>query len=114
MFVPPTAPIATLPPVALIVRGPDVPLYLAGAQLNRFYPIGVVKNGVGLNITSFSYCGNLWATVVSCRKMMPDPAHFEQCIEESFSEMRAAAGTQSRSKAAPRRRKQRSSRSPSG
>lgn len=61
-----------------------MPLYLAGAQLNRFYPIGVVKNGVGLNITSFSYCGNLWATVVSCRKMMPDPEVFAEFLRESF------------------------------
>jgi diacylglycerol O-acyltransferase len=53
--------------------------------LNRFYPIGVVKNGVGLNITGFSYCGNLWATVVSCRKMMPDPEVFASCLNESFA-----------------------------
>ena len=66
-------------------RGPDVPLYLAGAQLNRFYPIGVVKNGVGLNISSFSYCGKLWATVVSCRKMMPDPEVFADCLRQSFA-----------------------------
>ena len=70
--------------VVSTVRGPDVPLYLAGAQLNRFYPIGVVKNGVGLNITSFSYCGNLWVTVVSCRKMMPDPEVFASCLNQSF------------------------------
>jgi len=70
--------------VVSTVRGPDVPLYLAGAELNRFYPIGVVKNGVGLNITSFSYCGNLWATVVSCRKMMPDPEVFANFLRESF------------------------------
>ena len=70
--------------VVSTVRGPDVPLYLAGAQLNRFYPIGVVKNGVGLNITGFSYCGNLWATVVSCRKMIPDPDVFANCLRQSF------------------------------
>jgi len=70
-------------------RGPDVPLYLAGAELNRFYPIGVVKNGVGLNISGFSYCGNLWATVVSCRKMMPDPDVFANCLQQSFAELLA-------------------------
>ena len=70
--------------VVSTVRGPEVPLYLAGAQLNRFYPIGVVKNGVGLNITGFSYWGNLWATVVSCRKMMPDPEVFASCLNQSF------------------------------
>ena len=67
------------------MRGPDVPMYIAGAQLNRFYPIGVVKNGVGLNVTGFSYCGNLWATVVSCRKMVPDPDVFADCLRQSFA-----------------------------
>ena len=70
-------------------RGPEVPLYLAGAQLIGFYPIGVVKNGVGLNISSFSYCGNLWATVVSCRKMMPDPDVFADCLRQSFAQLLA-------------------------
>ena len=70
-------------------RGPEVPLYLAGAQLNRFYPIGVVKNGVGLNISGFSYCGTLWATVVSCRKMMPDPEVFADCLRQSFADLLA-------------------------
>jgi diacylglycerol O-acyltransferase / wax synthase len=66
-------------------RGPDVPLYLAGAELNRFYPVGVVKNGVGLNISGFSYRGKLWASVVSCRKMMPDPDVFANCLRLSFA-----------------------------
>jgi diacylglycerol O-acyltransferase / wax synthase len=57
--------------------------------LNRFYPIGVIKNGVGLNISGFSYCGNLWATVVSCRKMMPDPDVFANCLQQSFAELLA-------------------------
>ena len=69
------------------VRGPDVPMYLAGAQLNRFYPIGVVKDGIGLNISAFSYCGNLWATVVSCRKMIPDPDVFANCLRQSFDQL---------------------------
>ena len=69
------------------VRGPDVPMYLAGAQLNRFYPIGLVKDGIGLNISAFSYCGNLWATVVSCRKMIPDPDVFANCLRQSFDQL---------------------------
>jgi WS/DGAT/MGAT family acyltransferase len=71
--------------VVSTVRGPDVPMYIAGAQLNRFYPIGVVKNGVGLNVTGFNYCGKLWATVVSCRKMVPDPEVFADSLRQSFA-----------------------------
>ena len=86
--------------VVSTVRGPDVPLYLAGAQLNRFYPIGVVKNGVGLSITGFSYCGNLWATVVSCRKMMPDPEVFADCLRQSFDALVAEVDQEELSKRA--------------
>ena len=107
--------------VVSTVRGPDVPLYLAGAQLNRFYPIGVVKNGVGLSITGFSYCGNLWATVVSCRKMMPDPEVFADCLRQSFDALMAEVDQEELSKRArvepvppPRASKRRTSAPASG
>jgi WS/DGAT/MGAT family acyltransferase len=69
------------------VRGPDVPLYFAGAQLKRYYPMNVVMDGLGLNISGFSYCDHLSATVVSCRKMMPDPEVFATCLRDSFEEL---------------------------
>jgi hypothetical protein len=55
------------------VRGPDNPMYLAGAQLKAFYPLGFVMDGIGLNVTGFRYRDELWVTIVSCRKMLPDP-----------------------------------------
>lgn len=76
------------------VRGPDVRLYLAGARLNRYYPIGAVKDGVGLNITGFTYCDALWASVVSCRKMIPDPDVFSNCLRESFASLIAEVDRQ--------------------
>jgi hypothetical protein len=72
------------------VRGPDVPLYFAGAQLKRYYPMNVVMDGLGLNIAGFSYCDHLSATVVSCRKMMPDPELFATCMRASFEELLSA------------------------
>ena len=41
------------------VRGPDVPLYMAGAQLQLFLPVSIPMTGLGLNITGFSYNGTL-------------------------------------------------------
>ncbi len=75
------------------VRGPSVPLYFAGARLVRFMPVSIASNGMGLNITGFSYDNQLWVCVVSCRKMMPDPDFFAQCLQESFAELHAAATT---------------------
>ena len=41
------------------VPGPQVPLYLAGAELKAYYPVSIVAHGLGLNITIVSYNGSL-------------------------------------------------------
>ena len=73
------------------VRGPNVPLYLAGAKLQVFLPVSIAFNGIGLNMTGFSYNGILWVCFVSCRKMLPDPKFFRGCLNASFAEILAAA-----------------------
>ncbi len=73
------------------VRGPDVPLYMAGARLVNYSPISIPTHGLGLNVTGFSYAGTMWICAVSCRDMLPDPAFFATCMRESFEEMKAAA-----------------------
>ncbi len=73
------------------VRGPEVPLYMAGAQLQLFLPVSIAFSGLGLNITGFSYNGTLWVCFVSCRQMLPDPSEFAQCLNDSFEELVTAA-----------------------
>lgn len=73
------------------VRGPDVPLYMAGAQLALFLPVSAISNDMGLNVTAFSYNGTLWVCFISCRKMMPDPSFFAQCLNDSFEALVRAA-----------------------
>jgi hypothetical protein len=73
------------------VRGPDIPLYLAGARLQSFLPVSAILSGLGLNVTGFSYNGTLWVCAVCCRKAMPDPAFFAECLKESFNDLVAAA-----------------------
>jgi WS/DGAT/MGAT family acyltransferase len=83
-----------LPGVGLIVsnvRGPDVPLYMAGARLVNYSPISIAIDGMGLNVTGFSYAGTMWICAVSCREMLPDPAFFAECLRASFGELRSAA-----------------------
>ena len=83
-----------LPGIGVIVsnvRGPDVPLYMAGAQLVNYSPISIALDGIGLNVTGFSYNGTMWVCAVSCREMMPDPAHFADCMRASFAEIKEAA-----------------------
>jgi len=83
-----------LPKIGLIVsnvRGPDVPLYMAGAHLVNYSPISIALDGIGLNVTGFSYNGTMWICAVSCREMMPDPAAFADCLRASLADIREAA-----------------------
>jgi WS/DGAT/MGAT family acyltransferase len=73
------------------VRGPDVPLYMAGARLVNYTPVSIAVDGSGLNITGFSYAGTMEICAISCREMLPDPAYFADCLRESFAELKAAA-----------------------
>jgi hypothetical protein len=69
------------------VRGPEVPLYMAGARLVHFYPVSIAMDHIGLNHTGFSYNGVMWITAVACRNMMPDPAFYADCLRGSFDEL---------------------------
>ncbi len=83
-----------LPGMSLIVsnvRGPDVPLYMAGARLLKYAPVSIAVDGMGMNITGFSYAGTMCLCAISCRDMLPDPAFFADCMRTSFEQMKEAA-----------------------
>jgi WS/DGAT/MGAT family acyltransferase len=83
-----------VPRIGLIVsnvRGPDVPLYMAGARLVNYVPISIAIDGLGLNVTGFTYAGNMWICAVSCRDMLPDPAFFADCLRTAFEQMQEGA-----------------------
>jgi WS/DGAT/MGAT family acyltransferase len=82
------------PRIGLIVsnvRGPDVPLYMAGARLVTYVPVSIPTHGLGLNVTGFSYAGTMQLCAISCREMLPDPAFFATCMRESFEDLKRAA-----------------------
>jgi WS/DGAT/MGAT family acyltransferase len=64
-----------LPPFNLTISnvpGPNVPVYLCGARLLAHYPVSVVTDGQGLNITLVGYLGQLHFGLVACRELVPD------------------------------------------
>jgi len=64
-----------LPPFNLTISnvpGPNVPVYLCGAKLIAHYPVSVVTDGQGLNITLVGYLGQLHFGLVACRELVPD------------------------------------------
>lgn len=73
------------------VPGPQVPLHMAGARMVATYGLGPVMDSMGLFHAVTSYCGEIAVTVTACRKMMPDPAFYKECIEASFAELHEAA-----------------------
>jgi WS/DGAT/MGAT family acyltransferase len=54
------------------VPGPRRPLYAAGARLLHYYPVSVIMEGQGLNITVQSYLDRLDFGLVSCPELVPD------------------------------------------
>jgi WS/DGAT/MGAT family acyltransferase len=64
-----------LPPFNLCISnvpGPNVPVYLGGARLLAHYPVSVITDGQGLNITVVGYLGRLHFGLVGCRELVPD------------------------------------------
>jgi hypothetical protein len=64
---------------------------MAGAQLVNYAPISIALDGMGLNVTAFSYAGHMWICAVSCREMLPDPSFFADCLRVAFEQMKEAA-----------------------
>ena len=73
------------------VPGPQTPLYNAGARMEANYPISVITDGMGLNITVMSYCGHLDLGIVADREQMPDVWSLIGWLGEALEELRPPA-----------------------
>jgi WS/DGAT/MGAT family acyltransferase len=54
------------------VPGPREPLFLCGARLVAQYPVSMLVEGQGLNVTVVSYGDALHVGLLSCRELIPD------------------------------------------
>jgi diacylglycerol O-acyltransferase / wax synthase len=72
------------------VPGPQVPLYCAGARMEANYPVSVITDGMGLNITVMSYCGHLDFGIVADREQMRDVWKLIGWLRESLEELMPA------------------------
>ena len=84
-----------MPPVANVVisnvPGPQVPLYLAGAQMKTFFPVSIITHGLALNITVQTYCGRIDFGIIACKEAVPDLHDFATAIAGGFDELVALA-----------------------
>jgi diacylglycerol O-acyltransferase len=63
---------------------------VAGARMVACYGMGPIVQGMGLiNIIS-SYNGSFIFSFTACREMMPDPASYAVCFEDSFNDLSKA------------------------
>jgi len=69
------------------VPGPDFPLYLAGARMVAMYPLGPIVEGVGVNVTVFSYLDTMYAGVQACWDLAPDIDTIARGLEHSLDEL---------------------------
>ena len=91
-----------LPPLANLVisnvPGPPIPLYLAGARVDKYYPLSIVTHGLGLNITVQSYAGSLEFGILSCPDALASPERLASQLVTALDELEGGVeegGTQS-------------------
>ena len=69
--------------------GPKEQLYLEGSRLEALYPISIVADGMGLNITLISYQDKLCISIVAAQENEPNIQNFGGMIEDAFQELLA-------------------------
>jgi diacylglycerol O-acyltransferase len=70
------------------VPGPQFALYCAGARLVANYPVSVITDGMGLNITVMSYSGHMDFGIVADRDQMPDLWSMLDRLHASLEELK--------------------------
>ncbi len=73
------------------VPGPQIVLYLAGAELKTYYPVSIVTHGLALNITIQSYAGTLYYGLIACKEAVPDLREFARHLQAAHEELVALA-----------------------
>ncbi|MEH6571085.1 MAG: wax ester/triacylglycerol synthase family O-acyltransferase [Halioglobus sp.] len=76
------------------VPGAPMQLYMCGAELVNSFSLGPLLPNMGLFHIVYSAVQNKKGTVTlsftACRDMLPDPAFYAECLQESFDELKKA------------------------
>lgn len=59
--------------IASNVRGPREHMELDGVVVTELYSVGPILEGIGLNITAWSYADELYVSALGCANSLPDP-----------------------------------------
>jgi diacylglycerol O-acyltransferase len=80
--------------VSTNVPGPQVPLYAMGKRMVSYYPYVPVGYAIGCGCAIMSYDQKLTFGLTSDTVAMPDVERLKQFLDESFAELRTAAGVE--------------------
>jgi len=69
------------------VSGPRERIYWNGVQLAEFYSVGPLSEGIGLNLTVWSYCDRMYCALLACRDQVSDPHAITQGLHEELREL---------------------------
>jgi diacylglycerol O-acyltransferase / wax synthase len=89
-----TTPIPAFNMVSTNVPGPQVPLYAMGKRMIAYYPYVPVGYGIGCGCAIMSYDQSLYFGLTSDTQAMPDVEKLKEAVDQSFIELRAAAGVE--------------------
>ena len=82
------------PPVNLVlsnVAGPRQRLHVGQAVLEAIYSVGPILEGIGLNITAWSYADALHVSVLGCPPSLPDPWSIVDALHNSLAQIKQAS-----------------------
>ena len=81
------------PPLNVIlsnVAGPRERILLGPVELEALYSVGPILEGIGLNITAWSYVDTLGVSLLGCPASVPDPWAIADALPVALDELRAA------------------------
>ena len=72
------------------VRGPAKPLFISHQRLKAFYSVGPVLEGMGLNLTAWSYAGELYIAMLANAEIIEDPSELMALLPKALDDLTKA------------------------
>jgi diacylglycerol O-acyltransferase len=74
------------------VRGPGKPVSISGAPLHDLFSVGPILEGIGLNVTAWSYVDRMNFSFLGCPDLVPDLAPLVAELPRALDELRTTKG----------------------
>jgi len=79
------------PPLNVIlsnVAGPKETISIGPVVVDALYSVGPILEGIGLNITAWSYQDDLGVSLLGCPQSVPDPWVIADALHDSLDELK--------------------------